>query len=143
MNLSIYEMLENVHKEKTKAKKVEKLRSYGDQKPLLTILDFTFDPAWLWLLPEGAPPYTPTAKEADLQHVLKSDFRRLQYFVNTPQGKAMKPLRRETMFIEMLESVDFNDAKLLLAVKEKKMPFKSITKKLVMEAFPNDTKGWS
>jgi hypothetical protein len=47
------------------------------------------------------------------------------------------------MFIEMLESVDFNDAKLLLALKEKKMPFKSITKKLVMEAFPNDTKGWT
>ena len=55
----------------------------------------------------------------------------------------MKSLRRETMFIEMLESVDFNDAKLLLSLKEKKMPFKSITKKLVMEAFPNDTKGWT
>ena len=55
----------------------------------------------------------------------------------------MKPLRRETMFIELLESVDFNDAKLLLSIKEKKMPFKSVSKKLVMDAFPNDTKGWS
>lgn len=143
MNLSVYEMLENVHKEKTKAKKIERLREYSNTRALMVLLDFGLDAGWKWLLPEGAPPYTPTAKEADLQHVLKSDFRRLQYFVNTPQGKAMKPLRRETMFIEMLESVDFNDAKLLLAVKEKKMPFKSITKKLVMEAFPNDTKGWS
>jgi hypothetical protein len=47
------------------------------------------------------------------------------------------------MFIEMLEAVDFDDAKLLVAVKEKKLPFKTITKKLVMEAFPNETKGWS
>ncbi len=143
MNLSIYEMLENVHKEKTKAKKIAKLREYGDQKPLLTILDFTFDPGWKWLLPEGAPPYTPSPKEADLQHNLKSDYRRLQYFVNTPQGSAMKSLRRETMFIEMLEAIDFNDAKLLVAAKDKKLPFKSVTKKLVMEAFPEATKGWA
>jgi hypothetical protein len=143
MNLSVYEMLEQVDKEKTKAKKIERLREFSNTKALIVLLDFGMDAGWKWLLPAGAPPYSPTAKEADLQHVLKSDFRRLQYFVNTPQGKAMKPLRRETMFIEMLESVDFNDAKLLLSLKEKKMPFKSITKKLVMEAFPNDTKGWT
>jgi len=143
VNLSVYEMLENVDKEKTKAKKIARLREYSTTKALIVLLDFGMDAGWKWLLPEGTPPYSPSAKEADLQHVLKADFRRLQYFVNTPQGKAMKPLRRETMFIEMLESVDFNDAKLLLALKEKKMPFKSITKKLVMEAFPNDTKGWT
>ena len=143
MNLSVYEMLENVDKEKGKAKKIELLREYSSTKALMVILDFGLDAGWKWLLPEGAPPYNPAAKEADLQHVLKSEFRLLQYFVNTPQGKAMKPLRRETMFIELLESVDFNDAKLLLSIKEKKVPFKSVTKKLVMDAFPNDTKGWS
>ena len=143
MNLSIYEMLENVQKEKTKPKRIAKLREYGDQKPLLTILDFTFDPGWQWLLPEGAPPYNPSPKEADLQHMLKSEYRKLQYVVNTAQGKAMKPLRRETMFIELLEMIDFNDARLLLAAKEKTLPFKAITKKLVMEAFPEATKGWS
>ena len=75
--------------------------------------------------------------------MLKADARRLQYFVNTPQGNAMKPLRRETMFIEFLEAVDPLDAKLLLAAKSKKLPFKSVTKKLVTEAFPEETKGWS
>lgn len=143
MNLSVYEMLENVDKEKTKAKKVALLQEYGQTNAVKVILDFTFDAAWRWLLPEGAPPYTPSPKEADLQHVLKADYRRLQYFVNSQNGSALKPLRRETMFVEMLEAVDFNDAKLLVAVKEKKLPFKTITKKLVMEAFPNETKGWS
>ena len=142
MNLSVYEMLENVDKEKTKAKKIERLREYSSTKALMVLLDFGLDAGWKWLLPEGAPPYNPTAKEADLQHVLKSDFRRLQYFVNTPQGKAMKPLRRETMFIEFLEAVDPLDAKLLLSAKSKKLPFKSVNKKLVMEAFPEETKGW-
>jgi hypothetical protein len=143
MNLSVYEMLENVDKEKTKAKKVALLQEYGQTNAVKVILDFTFDAAWRWLLPEGAPPYNPSPKEADLQHVLKADYRRLQYFVNSHNGSALKPLRRETMFIEMLEAVDFDDAKLLVAVKEKKLPFKTITKKLVMEAFPNETKGWS
>lgn len=143
MNLSVYEMLEEVDKEKNKAKKLALLQQHGQTKALLVILDFALNPSWKWLLPEGTPPYSPAAKEADVQAVLKADFRRLQYFVNTPQGNVMKPLRRETMFIEMLEAVDRNDAKLLIAAKDKKIPFKSITKKLVKEAFPEQTKGWS
>ena len=143
MNLSVYEMLQNVDNEKTKAKKIELLRQYSSTRALMAILDFALDAGWVWLLPPGVPPYTPSPKEADLQHVLKSDYRRLQYFVNTAVGKQMKPLRRETMFIELLEAVDYHDAKLLVAAKDKKMPFKSINKKLVMEAFPNETKGWT
>jgi len=143
MNLSVYEMLEEVDKEKNKAKKLALLQQHGQTKALLVILDFALNPSWKWLLPEGTPPYSPAAKEADVQAVLKADFRRLQYFVNTPQGSVMKPLRRETMFIEMLEAVDRNDAKLLIAAKDKKIPFKSITKKLVQAAFPEATKGWS
>lgn len=143
MNLSVYEILENVDKEKTKAKKIKLLQEHRNVNAVKVILDFTFNPNWKWLLPEGNPPYNSSPKEHDLQHVLKADFRKLQYFVNTKEGAAIKPLRRETMFIEMLESVDFYDAKLLLSIKEKKMPFKSITKKLVMEAFPDETKHWS
>lgn len=142
-NLSVYEMLEKVDKEKTKSKKIDMIRQYCvEAKALKIILDLTFDAGWKWLLPEGTPPYTPSPKEADLQHVLKADARRLQYFINTPEGNSMKPLRRETMFIEMLESVDHNDAKLLISAKERKLPFKSVNKKLIQEAFPVETKGW-
>jgi len=143
-NMSVYEMLEAVDKEKTKAKKVSLLQQYSKESQALKIVvELAYDKAWQWLLPEGNPPYNPSPKEADLQHVLKADARRLQYFVNTPQANAMKHLRRETMFIELLEAVDPLDAKLLLAAKHKKLPFKSVTKKLVMEAFPEETKGWS
>ena len=142
-NMSVYEMLEAVDKEKTKAKKVSLLQQYSKESQALKIIvELAYDKAWHWLLPEGDPPYNASPKEADLQHVLKADARRLQYFINTPQGKAMKPLRRETMFIELLEAVDPLDAKLLLAAKSKKLPFKSVTKKLITEAFPEETKGW-
>jgi hypothetical protein len=142
-NMSIYEMLESVDKEKNKAVKISLLQQYSKESQALKIvMELAFDKAWQWLLPEGDPPFNPSPKEADLQHVLKADARRLQYFVNTPQGNAIKPLRRETMFIELLEAVDPLDAKLLLSAKSKKLPFKSVTKKLVTEAFPEETEGW-
>lgn len=49
----------------------------------------------------------------------------------------LKPVRREFLFIQLLESIDSEDAKLLLAVKEKKLPFKGITEKTVRQAFPD------
>ena len=142
MNLSVYEQFQNVSKAKTDKEKIALIHEYSKENAFRTILDFVFNPGWKWLLPEDNPPYNPSPKEADLQNVLKSDWKRLQYFVNTATGKAMKPLRRETMFIELLENVDFNDAKLLLSAKEKKLPFNGITKKLVKQAFPEQTKGW-
>jgi len=40
------------------------------------------------------------------------------------------------MFIELLETVDAEEAELIIAAKDKKSPYKNITKKLVQEAFP-------
>ncbi len=40
------------------------------------------------------------------------------------------------MFIELLERVDPNDAKLLCAIKEKKMPFPGITIEHVTKGLP-------
>ena len=142
MNLSTYEMFEKVSKQKAKKDKIALLQEYGREQFFKIILDLTFNKQWKWILPEGNPPYNPAAKESDVQHVLKHDARKLQYFINTKEGNALKPLRRETMFIEMLESVDYQDAKLLLSIKEGKIPFNGITKKLVQEAFPDATKGW-
>ena len=143
MNLSIHEQFEDVVKQSSKKDKILKLQQYfKESKAMAIILDLTFNDKIRWLLPEGAPPYNANDKDMDLQHVLKNEARKLQYFINTREGLAMKPLRRETMFIELLEAVDHFDAKLLIAIKEKKLPYKGITKSLVKDAFPNETKGW-
>jgi len=143
MNLSIHEQFEDVVKQSSKKDKILKFQQYfKESKAMAIILDLTFNDKIRWLLPEGAPPYNANDKDMDLQHVLKNEARKLQYFINTREGLAMKPLRRETMFIELLEAVDHFDAKLLIAIKEKKLPYKGITKSLVKDAFPNETKGW-
>jgi hypothetical protein len=48
----------------------------------------------------------------------------------------LKPIKREQIFIQMLEAVSADDAQLLIAMKDKKSPYKNITKDIVNEAFP-------
>ena len=61
---------------------------------------------------------------------------------DTDTQRNLKPHRRETLFIAMLESIDPRDAKVLVGMKERKQPFNGLTRKLVAEAFPNLTKDW-
>jgi len=143
MNLSIHEQFKDVEKQKTKKEKIAKLQEYfKESRTMAIILDLTFNSKIKWLLPPGAPPYNANDKDMDLQHVLKNDARKLQYFINTREGNAMKPLRRETMFIEFLESVDYFDAKLLISIKDGNLPYNGVTKKLVQDAFPDQTQNW-
>src|SRR5210317_217002 len=133
MKLTYYEILENVSKKKTKKEKIEELKRYSGA-PLKTILGYALDPNVVWLLPPGEPPYTPLKDNSDIDGRLDYEFRKLYYFVDGPTP--------EQKFIEILESVDPKEAKLLLAIKEKKLPFKGITKAIVAEAFPNLAKDW-
>jgi hypothetical protein len=68
--------------------------------------------------------------------MLYTEIRRLYLFVEGGNPNLSK-LRREMLYIQLLESVDPNDAKLLNYVKDKKLPFRGITAKIVNQAFPN------
>jgi hypothetical protein len=46
-------------------------------------------------------------------------------------------MRRETKFIQLLESIHAEDAIIVLNMVAKKAPVKGLTKKIVEEAFPN------
>ena len=94
----------------------------------------SFDPSVEWLLPPGEPPYTPNDL-VDQQHVLIKDIEKLRYFVKGFHD-TLNQNKREAMFIELLERVDPQDAKLLCAIKDKKMPFPGITIQHVKEALP-------
>lgn len=133
MVIGLYEFLEKVSKLRKTQEKIDALR-YNDSIQLRIILQGAFDPKVEWLLPEGTPPYKPN-ELTDQQHVLIKECEKLRYYIkgfhdNLPQ------LKRETMFVELLERVDPNDAKLLCAIKEKKMPFNGITLHHVKEGLP-------
>lgn len=134
MVVGMAEFLEKVSKLKKKEERVEALR-YNDSFELRTTLQGAFDPRVVWLLPKGEPPYTPN-KLKDQEHVYLRETRKLAYFV---EGGApnLKPAKREAMFIEMLENVAPQDAIMLCAMKDKKLPWKGITVDIVREAFPD------
>jgi len=133
MRIGVAEFLEKVSKLKKKEEKVAALKA-NDSFVLRTILQGAFDPRIKWLLPEGEPPYKPNDL-VDQENVLIKDARKLAYFVEGPYP-GLKQVKREAMFIEMLETVAPADAKMLCAIKEKKLPWKGITVDIVNEAFP-------
>ena len=141
MKIGMAELFEQAAKKRAKKDKITALQEARHHPHFFTMLKYIFKENILWDLPEGTPPYKAQVKETDLQHVLFSEFRRIKIFMmgEYPQ---MKPIKRETLFIEFLESLDPDDAKLIIAMKDKKSPYKGLTKKTVLEAFPKDTVGW-
>lgn len=133
MQIGLYEFLFKVSKLKKTQEKIDALKA-NDSVPLRVILQGAFDPSVVWLLPEGAPPYKPNDL-VDQEHVLVKDIEKLRYYIKGFYDN-LNQTKRETMFVELLERVAPDDAKLLCAIKDKKMPFPGITLQHVKEGLP-------
>jgi len=131
-------ILEQAAEQTARKDKIEYLRRNANPS-LLVILRHMFDPNIKFQLPEGDPPFNEfegLRGEADSR--LYQELRKLYLFVEGGHS-TLHQLRRETLFIELLESIAPEDAKMLLAMKDKK-PYpgkKGLTKKLIVEAFPD------
>lgn len=133
MQPGVSEILDKVSKLKKESDKIEVLKM--SQCPaLLTVLQGAFDSRIKWLLPEGVPPYRPNPAP-ETHNVLHSEMRKMYLFVEGGNPN-LNQIKREALFIEMLESVHHEDAKVLLNIKEKKTPAKGLTKEMVNKAFP-------
>lgn len=134
--LEVYEILEKFEKEKSRKGKISILRE-NNIMPLRDVLQGIFDKNIVWNLPGGNPPYTPNRAESTPSTLLKQHMK-FKYFVKgLVESDNLKTLKRESMFISMLESVHPEDAKILVSMINKNPPVKGLTKKLVEEAFPD------
>ena len=86
-------------------------------------------------LPDGKTPYKPNdAPASDLsESALRFEFKKFKYFVTEEVPKT----RRETMWIELLESIPAKEAEMIDMVKDKVWPFRNITKEIAEKAFPD------
>jgi hypothetical protein len=164
-NPFIFEVLELASKQRSNAKKVEVLKTYDDAS-LKTILIWNFDETVISLLPEGDVPYASTGEQTSYSGTLsskvndavfkmnelgsnslgsmdqgKSSIRKeYQMFFNFVKGgnNGLSSLRRETMFINILQGLHPKEAELLCLVKDKKLSDKyKITLDNVKEAYPD------
>ena len=132
------EVLDKVHKAKTKSEKVAIL-IVNDNSSLRMVLKSSFDPKIEWVIPTGDVPYKKNDAPMGTEHtVLQSEARKLYHFIkgadnDTPQAQ------KEKMFIQMCEGLCHSEAKLLIAAKDKKLHqvYKGLSKDVVKEAF-----GW-
>lgn len=139
--LLISEILQKVHNAKTKAEKISLLRQYASPA-LKQLLIWNYDESVKSMIPEGAVPYTPNDAPAGTDHTrLEQEAKGFYRFVKGGQD-SLPSLKRETMFIQLLEGLHSSEAELLCLVKDKKLTDKyRITFKVVQEAFPQITWG--
>ena len=131
------EILELVHKQRTKAKKVQVLKQYRDDA-LTAVLIWNFDPCVTSALPDGDVPYTPNDVPEGTDHTsLRREWKNLYHFIKGGNDE-LSGLRRESMFVQMLEGLHPKEADLICLVKDKRLTDKyKVTYEQVKEAFPD------
>lgn len=136
-NPFIHEILELASGQRTKAKRVEILKEY-ESDALKALLIWNFDDSVISLLPQGHVPYKENEVPVGTDHTsLRREYRQLYHFVKGGND-SLSSLRRETMFIQMLEGLHPEEAKILCLVKDKQLSTKyKIDKTMVTEAYPD------
>ena len=169
LNPFAYEVFDAASKQRTKAKKIEVLQRYAHDS-VMAVLIWNFDDSIISLLPEGDVPYGNTREDNSVTGSLSDKINdavgkmsemgsaslgsqdqgkasiRKEYtkFYNFLKGgnDKLSSLRRETMFINILEGLHPLEAEILILVKDKKLSDKyKITKEIAGAAYPQITWG--
>jgi len=131
------EILELVSEQKTDAKKVAILREY-ECDILKSLFIWNFDESIISLLPEGKVPYKPNESPLGTDHSsLRREQRSLYNFVKGGNDK-LSTIRRETIFIQMLEGLHPKEADIIIAVKDRDLEdMYDVSFEVVEEAYPD------
>jgi hypothetical protein len=121
------EILEEVNKEPTA------LAKYRDNAALKFIFQYSFIPEQKLDLPEGTPPFKEDAAPLGMSPAnLIMETKKLYIFT---KAKELNKVRKEHLFIQLLENVHPSEAKLLVAVKDQKLNklYKKVTANLAAD----------
>ena len=133
----VTEILQKVSSAKTKKEKVDLLQEYNNNGiPSLFIINF--DESLKFLLPEGDVPFTANDAPAGTDHTrLDHEYRGLyRYFKGG--DSSIKSMKREQLFVQLLEGLYKDEAEMLVLACNKDLQAKyRVTKAVVQEAFPS------
>ena len=161
-----FEVFDLASNQKSKVKKIEVLKKYEDLS-LKQLFKWNFDSTIVSVLPEGEVPYSgyddQTTYSGTLTTRINEEVRRMhevgsfslgasdkeghptirreaKHFYRFVRGgdDAMNAIRRETMFINILEGLHPLEAEIVVLVKDGRLEDKySISKEVVSEAYPD------
>ena len=136
MALSIPIIFEDIAKAKSITERKKILLEHGST-PLKELLKYAVHPDIKFLLPEGAPPYKTVGSPDEYNPTyLYPNIRKLYLFVEGG-NEGLTTLRREQLFIQLLEELHPKEAEVVIQVKDKKLKYRGLTYKLVKETFPD------
>lgn len=121
-----------------KVKDSDSLKALVREVPMVLDILYEAFADWEWMeLPEDAPPFKPLSGGADLAYEKLLSQRTLR-MIQIWKRKDVTTLKRESLFTQYLESLSYEEAKLLIAIKDKRVTemFPTITRELVDETFP-------
>ena len=136
-NPFVHEVLDLVDSQRTKAKKIQILQEYSDDA-LKAILIWNFDPTAISVIPSGPVPYKENEVPVGTDHTsLRREWKNLYHFLKGGND-TLSTMRRETMFIQMLEGLHPEEAKIICLVKDKDLESRyKITYDMVQQAYPD------
>jgi hypothetical protein len=133
--LSLAEIVNSARKAETVEEKVAILKK-NDSTQLRDLLALMCDARWTFDLPETAPPYNESVIN-ESHGLLYREMRKMPYFVEQrEEGKGLPRIRKESLFIQILEAVDKEDAKLVLRMISKE-PYPDLAPEVINQAFPD------
>jgi len=138
ISLLVHEILQKVSAMESAEPKTAFLKQH-DSLELRDVLRGSFDDCIQWNLPLGKPTYDGRlSKSGHSSSSLRLKIKIFHYFVKGGQGDAMKPAKRENMFLQVLETIHPKDADMILAMKDKKLEtlYPGITRDLVKQTWP-------
>ena len=133
--LELFEILSNIEMAEKKDKRVESIRHYQLNTGFTDYLRCLLDDRITFNLPEGPPPFTPLSEESFPKSWMKQHSN-IGYFINGGTGANISSIRREKMWIDLLETVHPFDAPLIADAADKRGP-EWLTKELIEEAIPD------
>tara|TARA_R100001480_G_scaffold3721_5_gene9693 strand:+ start:1551 stop:2156 length:606 start_codon:yes stop_codon:yes gene_type:complete len=165
-NPFVFEVLDLVSKQRTKAKKIEVLKRYEDMS-LKAVLIWNFDESLVSILPDGEVPYNgyddnntyTGGVSAKISEEVRSMHAQGNFSLGVSDGQGhttirrewkhfyrflrggddgMNNLRRESMFINILEGLHPLEAEIVILCKDKRLgEVYKITQDIVAAAYPD------
>jgi hypothetical protein len=137
MHLLVSEILDKFEVAKTREEKIAVLQN-NVTDPLLVLLRLNYDHMLKMDLPDGEPPFM---KDTDKpigysESSLQLELRRFYVWLNPSTN--LPKLKKESLFVNMLEGIHWTEAEALCLAKDRKLQtkYKSLKEDIVREAFP-------
>ena len=108
----------------------------NESNPLKEILKYAFHPDIKFALPPGKPPYKTIGSPEEYNPTyLYPNIRKFYLYIEGGHD-GLTQLRREQLFVQMLESLHPKEAEVVIQIKDKKLNYRGLTYKLVKTTFP-------